>query len=234
VIGAIMVRRGEADALIAGIVGRYRPKLRHVLDVIGLETGADIPAAMSALTSDENTVFVCDTHVNPDPDAAQIAEITLMAADKLKIFGMRPKVALLSHSSFGSEDDASARKMKQALALIRAQAPDLEVEGEMTADMALDEALRKQVFPHSSLTGRANLLIAPDISSAHISFNLARMLSNSVTVGPILLGVGRPAHVLTSSATVRRVVNMSAIAVVDAQEYEKKCAGDAGQPGAVG
>ncbi|MGD8357971.1 MAG: NADP-dependent malic enzyme [Lysobacterales bacterium] len=234
VIGAIMVRRGEADALVAGTVGRYRAKLQHVLDVIGLDAGAGIPAAMSALTSDENTIFVCDTHVNPDPDAAQIAEITLMAAGKMKIFGLRPKVALLSHSSFGSEDDVSARKMKQALALIRAQAPDLEVEGEMTADMALDEALRKQVFPHSSLTGRANLLVAPDISSAHISFNLARMLSNSVTVGPILLGVDRPAHVLTSSATVRRVVNMSAIAVVDAQEYQRKCAGDTGQPGAVG
>ncbi|MGD2130631.1 MAG: NADP-dependent malic enzyme [Lysobacterales bacterium] len=234
VIGAIMVRHGEADALVAGTVGRYRAKLQHVLDVIGLDAGAGIPAAMSALTSDENTIFVCDTHVNPDPDAAQIAEITLMAAGKMKIFGLRPKVALLSHSSFGSEDDVSARKMKQALALIRAQAPDLEVEGEMTADMALDEALRKQVFPHSSLTGRANLLVAPDISSAHISFNLARMLSNSVTVGPILLGVDRPAHVLTSSATVRRVVNMSAIAVVDAQEYQRKCAGDTGQPGAVG
>jgi malate dehydrogenase (oxaloacetate-decarboxylating)(NADP+) len=201
--------------------------LKHVLDVLGLAPGVQVPGSMSALTSDENTIFVCDTHVNADPDARQVAEITLMAADKLKIFGMRPKVALLSHSAFGSEDDRVAHKMKDALAILREQAPDLEVEGEMTADMALDEDFRKQVFPHSRLQGRANLLVAPDIASAHISFNLARMLSNSVTVGPLLLGVGKPAHVLTSSATVRRVVNMTAIAVVDAQQYAKMSAGTA-------
>jgi len=221
VIAAVMVHRGEADAMLAGVVGQYRNKLQHVLDVLGLAPGVHVPGSMSALTSDENTIFVCDTHVNTDPDARQLAEVTLMAAEKLKIFGMRPKVALLSHSAFGSEDDRVARKMKEALAILREQAPDLEVEGEMTADMALDEEFRKQVFPNSRLQGRANLLVAPDIASAHISFNLARMLSNSVTVGPLLLGVGKPAHVLTSSATVRRVVNMTAIAVVDAQHYAR-------------
>jgi malate dehydrogenase (oxaloacetate-decarboxylating)(NADP+) len=221
VIAALMVHRGEADAMLAGVVGRYRGKLRHVLDVLGLAPGVRVPGSMSALTSDENTLFVCDTHVNANPDAEQIAEVTLMAAEKLKIFGLRPKVALLSHSAFGSEDDAGARKMKKALAILRKQAPELEVEGEMTADMALDEEFRRQVFPHSKLSGRANLLVAPDMASAHISFNLARMLSDSVTVGPILLGVGKPAHVLTSSATPRRVVNMTAIAVVDAQRYER-------------
>jgi malate dehydrogenase (oxaloacetate-decarboxylating)(NADP+) len=221
VIAAVMVQRGEADAMLAGVVGQYRTKLQHVLDVFGLAPGVHVPGSMSALTSDENTIFVCDTHVNADPDARQVAEVTLMAAEKLKIFGLRPKVALLSHSAFGSENDRTAVKMKEALALLREWAPDLEVEGEMTADMALDEEFRRQVFPNSRLQGRANLLVAPDIASAHISFNLARMLSNSVTVGPILLGVGKPAHVLTSSATVRRVVNMTAIAVVDAQQHDK-------------
>jgi malate dehydrogenase (oxaloacetate-decarboxylating)(NADP+) len=221
VIAAVMVQRGEADAMLAGVVGQYRTKLQHVLDVLGLAPGVNVPGSMSALTSDENTIFVCDTHVNADPDARQVAEVALMAATKLKIFGMRPKVALLSHSAFGSENDRVAIKMKEALALLREWAPDLEVEGEMTADMALDEEFRRQVFPNSRLQGRANLLVAPDIASAHISFNLARMLSNSVTVGPILLGVGKPAHVLTSSATVRRVVNMTAIAVVDAQQHDK-------------
>jgi malate dehydrogenase (oxaloacetate-decarboxylating)(NADP+) len=227
VIAAVMVHRGEADAMLAGVVGQFRTKLQHVLDVIGLAPDARVAGSMSALTSDENTIFVCDTHVNTDPDARQVAEVTLMAAEKLRIFGMRPKVALLSHSAFGSEEDRLAAKMKQALAILRAQAPELEVEGEMTADMALDEELRRQVFPNSKLRGRANLLVAPDIASAHISFNLARMLSNSVTVGPILLGVGKPAHVLTSSATERRVVNMTAIAVVDAQQYARKNAGPA-------
>jgi len=227
VIAAVMVHRGEADAMLAGMVGQYRTKLQQVLDVFGLATGVHVPGSMSALTSDENTIFVCDTHVNADPDANEVAEITLMAANKLKIFGMRPKVALLSHSAFGSESDRAALKMKHALAILRERAPELEVEGEMTADMALDEEFRKQVFPNSRLQGRANLLVAPDIDSAHISFNLARMLSNSVTVGPILLGVGKPAHVLTSSATVRRVVNMTAIAVVDAQQYAGKGAGSA-------
>ena len=233
VIAAVMVHLGEADAMLAGVVGRYRNKLQHVLDVLGLAPGVHVPGSMSALTSDENTIFVCDTHVNADPDSRQVAEITLMAAEKLKIFGMRPKVALLSHSAFGSEDDPAARKMKEALLLLREKAPDLEVEGEMTADMALDEDFRKQVFPNSRLRGRANLLVAPDIASAHISFNLARMLSNSVTVGPLLLGVGKPAHVLTSSATVRRVVNMTAIAVVDAQHYAKMNAGTAVAVGVV-
>jgi malate dehydrogenase (oxaloacetate-decarboxylating)(NADP+) len=204
--------------MLAGVVGRYQTKLQHVLDVLGLAPGVHLPGSMSALTSDENTLFVCDTHVNANPDARQIAAVTLMAADKLKIFGIRPRIALLSHSAFGSNEDQVARKMRDALALLREQAPELEVEGEMTADMALDEELRRQVFPNSRLKGRANLLVAPDIASAHISFNLARMLSNSVTVGPILLGVGRPAHVLTTSATSRRIVNMTAIAVVDAQE----------------
>jgi malate dehydrogenase (oxaloacetate-decarboxylating)(NADP+) len=217
IIAAVMVHRGEADAMLAGVTGRYRVKLGHVLDVLGLAPGVQVPGSMSALTCDEKTIFVCDTHVNANPDANEIAATTLMAADKLKMFGIRPKVALLSHSAFGSDSDPSALKMREALEIIRKQAPDLEAEGEMSADMALDEELRQQVFPRSRLSGMANLLVTPDIASAHIGFNLARMMSNSVTVGPVLLGVGKPAHVLTNSATSRRIVNMTAIAVVDAQ-----------------
>ncbi|MDT8319446.1 MAG: NADP-dependent malic enzyme, partial [Xanthomonadales bacterium] len=220
VIAALMVKRGEADAMITGIVGHFRKKLQHVLDVLGLEPGVAVPGSMGVLTSDEDTLFLCDTHVNADPSASDIAEVTLMAAEKMKIFGVHPKVALLSHSAFGSKQDRSARKMNEALAMLRECAPELEVEGEMTADMALDESFRNQVFPASNLRGRANLLVAPDIASAHIAFNLSRILSRSVTVGPILLGVGRPAHVLTASASVRRIINMTAIAVVDAQRFE--------------
>jgi malate dehydrogenase (oxaloacetate-decarboxylating)(NADP+) len=220
VIAALMVRRGEADAMITGIVGPYRNKLQSVVDVVGLSPGAVVPGSMAALTSDEDTLFVCDTHVNNDPDASEIAEITLMASEKMRMFGIRPRVALLSHSAFGSNDDPTAVKMRTALSLLRERAPELEVEGEMTADMALDEKFRRQVFPNSRLSGRANLLVAPDISAAHIAFNLARMLSRCVTVGPILLGTGRPAHVLTPSATARRVINMTAIAVVDAQIHQ--------------
>jgi malate dehydrogenase (oxaloacetate-decarboxylating)(NADP+) len=232
IIAAVMVHRGEADAMLAGVVGRYRTKLQHVLDVLGLAPGVQVPGSMSALTSDENTIFVCDTHVNANPNAEEVAAITLMAAAKLRIFGIHPKVALLSHSAFGSDNDAGARKMQEALDILRRQAPELEVEGEMSADMALDPELRSQVFPRSRLTGRANLLVAPDIASAHISFNLARMLSNSVTVGPILLGIGRPAHVLTTSATARRVVNMTAIGVVDAQQQHGTFGQSAGTAGA--
>ena len=231
VIAALMVRRGEADAMITGIVGHFRKKLQHVLDVLGLEPGVAAPGSMGVLTSDEDTLFLCDTHVNPNPSASDIAEVTLMAAEKMKIFGVHPKVALLSHSAFGSKQDRSARKMKEALAMLRERAPELEVEGEMTADMALDESFRNQVFPGSNLRGRANLLVAPDIASAHIAFNLSRILSRSVTVGPILLGVGRPAHVLTASASARRIINMTAIAVVDAQRFEKANPGLAGSNG---
>jgi malate dehydrogenase (oxaloacetate-decarboxylating)(NADP+) len=165
---------------------------------------------------------VCDTHVNPDPSAEEIVEVTLMAAEKIRIFGIRPRVALLSHSAFGSHQDESAEKMKKALSMLREKNPELEVEGEMTADMALDESYRRQIFPNSKLRGPANLLVMPNLDSAHIAYNMARVISNGVTVGPILLGLGRPAHVLSPSASARRIVNMTAIAVVEAQLYEQR------------
>jgi malate dehydrogenase (oxaloacetate-decarboxylating)(NADP+) len=220
VIGALAVLRGDADALITGIIGRYRKKLEYVMEVIGLRAGGTVVGTLGVLSTDDGAVFVCDTQVNPDPSAEQIAEITLMAADKIRIFGLEPRIALLSHSNFGSHEDASAAKMKRALELITAADPQLEVEGEMSADAALDDVFRKKVFPNSRLQGRANLLVMPGLDAAHIAFNLSRIVSKSVTVGPILLGAARPVHVLTSSATVRRLVNMTAIAVVDAQLFE--------------
>ena len=174
-------------------------------------------ATLNVINNERGAYFICDTQVNADPDAEQIAAITLMAADKMRLLGIEPRVALVSHSTFGSHDDASAGKMRDALALIRALAPQLEVEGEMPADMALDPDYRSREFPNSRLKGPANLLVMPNLDSASIAFNLARVVSDSVTVGPILLGVARPAHILTPSATVRRVVNMTAITVVEAQ-----------------
>jgi malate dehydrogenase (oxaloacetate-decarboxylating)(NADP+) len=220
VIAALMVQRGEADALITGVVGRFRKKLQYVMDIIGKQDGMDVIAAMGVLNTSEGAYFVCDTNVNSDPSAREIAEITMMAAEKIKIFGIRPRIALLSHSSFGSYEDKSARKMKKALEILREQAPHLEIEGEMTADMALDEEYRNLVFPNSRLHGPANLLVAPNLDSAHIAFGLARAVSNAVTVGPILLGAAMPVHVLTPSASERRVMNMTAIAVVEAQIYQ--------------
>jgi malate dehydrogenase (oxaloacetate-decarboxylating)(NADP+) len=221
VIAALMVYRNEADALITGVVGRYQVDLANVLDVIGLRPGAKIAASLAILNTDDGTYFVSDTHVNENPTAEEVAEITRMAAEKLRIFGLRPRVALLSHSAFGSHKDGSASKMKQALQILRQTDPELEVEGEMTADMALDEGYRRLIFPDSRLRGPANLLIMPSLDAAHIAINMARVITGGVSVGPILLGAGRPAHVLTPSASPRRVVNMTALAVVEAQIYRQ-------------
>ena len=221
VIAAIMVYRNEADALICGVVGRYNKKLQYITEVLGTRPNCSTLGALSAMTNDAGTWFVCDTHVNPDPSAEQLAELTIMAAEKVRLFGITPKVALVSHSSFGSHVNRQASKMRQALKLVRKLDPELEVEGEMRADAALLPAIRERVFPHSRLKGPANLLIMPDQDAAHVAFSMARVIGKGVTIGPMLMGAGRPAHVLTPSATVRRVVNMTAIAVVDAQQYER-------------
>ena len=228
VIAALMVRRGEADAMICGVVGRYQKKLRYVSEVLGMAPGRTTLGALSALTNDNGAWFVCDTHVNPDPSVEQLTELTLMAAEKLRMFGITPKVALVSHSTFGSHADPQAAKMRRVLERLRVQAPDLEVEGEMPADVAMLPEIRERVFPNSRLKGQPNLLIMPDQDSAHIAFHLARVIGRAVTIEPILMGIGRPAHVLTPSASVRRVVNMTAIAVVEAQQYEARqaAAGD--------
>jgi malate dehydrogenase (oxaloacetate-decarboxylating)(NADP+) len=229
VIAALMVHRNEADALIAGVVGRFKENLKNVLDVIGLRDGGKVVGTLGVLNTEEGAYFICDTHVNPAPTAEEIAEITLMATEVVRIFGIRPRVALLSHSSFGSHEDAGALKMKAALALLHERAPNLEVDGEMPADMALSESLRKLVFPSSRLRGQANLLVMPDLDAAHIAFNLARVIAKGVSIGPILMGAGRPAHVLNPSATVRRIVNMTALAVVDAQLYERQAQAATGE-----
>jgi len=222
VIAAIMVHRGEADAMICGVVGRYHKKLQYVTEVLGMREGCSTLGALSVMTNESGTWFVCDTHVNPDPNAEQIADLTIMAAEKVHMFGLTPRVALLSHSSFGSHVNEMASKMRRALKLVRERAPELEVEGEMRADAALQPKIRERIFPNSMLKGEANLLIMPDQDAAHIAFNMTRIIGKGVNVGPILMGIGKPAHVLTPSATVRRVVNMTAIAVYDAQMMDRE------------
>jgi len=216
-IGAMLLHRGDGDAMLCGTFGRHKDHLRHVANIIGRERGASIFAAMNALILPRRTVFVCDTYVNEDPTAEQLAEITIMAAAEVKRFGLTPKVALLSHSNFGTDDSASAVKMSRALDLVLQRDPDLEVEGEMHGDAALSEEIRSRVYPDSRLKGEANLLIMPNLDAANISFNLLKLTgSEGVTIGPILLGAAKPVHILTPTATVRRLVNMTALAVVDA------------------
>ncbi len=218
-IAALMVRRGEADALLAGPVGGYRAHLRHILDIIGLRDGVRSAAALQMLVLDKGTYFVADTNVCLDPDAEEIAELTVMAAEEVRRFGIVPKVALLSHSNFGVSDAPTAVKMREALKLIRRRAPDLEVEGEMQGDVALSESVRADVFPNSNLRGPANLLIVPTLDAGSIAFQLVKQLANGLSVGPMLLGTAQPAHILNSTVTVRGAVNMSALTVVDAQTY---------------
>ena len=215
-IGAMMVRKGDADAMICGTYGTHDIHLQYIDQVLGLRKGAHEYAAMNGLMLPGRLLFLVDTHVNYDPTAEQIAEITLMAADELQRFGITPKVALLSHSNFGTANTPSALKMREALALIRERSPGLEVDGEMHGDGALEEGIRTKISD-SPLTGSANLLVFPNIDAANISYNLLKTSAgNNVAIGPILLGCAKPVHILTPSATVRRVVNMTALAVVDA------------------
>ena len=216
VIAALSVKQGEADALLCGVVGRYSKKLRYLIDILGLSPNVRVPAAMSVVASDERTIFICDPYVNENPSAEEIADICFMAAARVRDFEMEPKVALLSHSSFGSHSNTCARKMQEALRLIIGREPDFQVDGEMHADAALNSSIRRTVFPNSRLKGEANLLIMPDQDAANIAYHLSRMVSESVTIGPILMGMSQPAHILTPSATVRRVVNMTAVAARDA------------------
>jgi malate dehydrogenase (oxaloacetate-decarboxylating)(NADP+) len=224
VIGSLMLRRGEADAVICGTIGRYASHLKGVLDVIGLKPGVRIPAALSAVILSKGTYFLCDTYVSPNPTPYEIAEMTLLAAEEVRRFGIPPKVALVSHSNFGSHDDPEAEKMRAALSEILRRAPDLEVEGEMHADSALSEEIRDRIFPNSRLKGAANLLIMPTLDAANIAFNLLKVLGDGLSIGPILLGAAGPAHILTPSVSVRGIVNMSALATVDAQMHAAEAA----------
>jgi malate dehydrogenase (oxaloacetate-decarboxylating)(NADP+) len=222
-IGAMMIHMGDADGMLCGMFGTHDAHRHYVDRVIGLRAGVKTWAAMNAVLLPNRTVFIADTYVNRDPTAEQIAEIARLAAEEVRRFGIVPKVALVSHSSFGSSNDPQAKKMQLALAFINAQEPELEVEGEMQGDAALSDEIRRAVFPNSRLKGDANLLIMPTLDAANISFNLLKVAAGSgLTLGPILLGVAKPVHILTASATVRRIVNMSALAVVDATVDRQK------------
>ena len=222
VIGALMVKKGDADAMICGTVGQYKHHLKNVTDIIGLKPGVETPAAMNALILSAGNFFICDTQINPCPSVAQISEVALLAAQEVARFGIKPKVALLSHSNFGTHDDESALRMRAALAEIRAKAPDLEVDGEMHADDALSEALRQNSMPNSTLRGQANLLIMPNLDAANITFNLLKVVGDGIAIGPILLGIAMPAHILTPSVTPRGILNMTAFACSDAQSFQER------------
>ena len=221
-IAAVMVACGEADALIAGPSGRYDLHVATVAGMLGLAKGASGVYGMQVLILPSGAYFILDTNVTPDPSAEQIAEMTGLAVAEVRRFGIEPKVALLSHSNFGSADTASARKMRAALALIRATGPDYPVDGEMHADSALSDAVRATLVDDSPLSGQANVLVMPSIDAANIAYNMAKTLGNGLSVGPVLLGIGAPAHVITPTVTSRGVVNMSALAVVGAQEFARQ------------
>ncbi|HVN34031.1 MAG TPA: NADP-dependent malic enzyme [Casimicrobiaceae bacterium] len=215
-IGAMLVHMGDADGMLCGMFGTHKMHLKFVEQTVGLRKGVKKFAAMNGVILPNRTLFIADTYVNVDPTAEEIAEITLLAAEEISRFGITPKVALLSHSSFGTSEHPQARKMRDALALINERAPGLEVDGEMHGDAALSADVRKRALANSRLQGEANLLIMPTLDAANISFNLLKVASgDNVTLGPILLGVAKPIHVLTPSATVRRIVNMTALTVVD-------------------
>ncbi len=216
-IAALMVERGEADAMICGLVGRYHKKLGYLRSVFNLDPGVQCTSAMSGVINDKGAWFFLDTHVQCDPTAEQIAEATLQATYRLKRFGVEPKVALLSHSNYGSHDNPSAAKMRKVWQILKARAPKLEMDGEMQADTAWDEVLRQRMFPHTTLSGRANLFVMPNLDAANIAYNMVRVMTDGVAIGPILMGLDKSAHILTPASTARRVVNMTAVAAVDAQ-----------------
>jgi malate dehydrogenase (oxaloacetate-decarboxylating)(NADP+) len=216
-IGAMLLHKGDVDGLICGTWGTNATHLPYVDQVIGKRPGVNTFACMNGLMLPNRQVFLVDTHVNYDPTAEQLAEITVMAAHEMKRFGIRPKVALLSHSNFGTSNEPSAIKMRQTLALLQRDAPWLEVDGEMHGDIALDGEARTQQMPNGTLHGDANLLVLPNIDAANISYNLLKTAAGgNIAVGPVLLGAAKPVHILTPSATVRRIVNMTALTVADA------------------
>jgi malate dehydrogenase (oxaloacetate-decarboxylating)(NADP+) len=217
VISALMVRRGDADAMLCGLEGRFNSRRQHIEQIVGMMPGATSLYAMSLMITSKGAFFVTDTHVHTDPSAAQIAEMALICAGHVRRFGIEPKIALVAHSDFGSHDDSSSRKMREALSLVRERAPDLEIDGEMQADTALSQATRDLVLPNSRLKGEANVLVMPNLDSANIAFQMAKVIAEALPVGPILIGVAQPAHILTPSVTARGIVNMTAIAVAEAQ-----------------
>jgi malate dehydrogenase (oxaloacetate-decarboxylating)(NADP+) len=218
VIAAIAVKQGLADAMICGVEGRYMGHLNHIRDIIGLAPGARIFAALTMVITAKGVCFLADTHINPDPAAAEIAEMAIQSAAHVRRFGVEPKIALLSRSDFGSYECSSGHKMRDALDMIRTQAPMLEVDGEMNGESALVPAFRQRIYPNARLTGEANVLIMPNIDAANIGYQMVKVFGDALPVGPILIGAARPAHILTPSTTARGVVNMTAVAAVEAQQ----------------
>ena len=216
-IAALMVERGEADAMISGLVGRFHKKLGYMRSIFDFDPGVSGTSAMTGVINDQGAWFFLDTHVQVDPSAEQIAEATLQATYRLKLFGIEPKVALLSHSNYGSHDNPSAAKMRKVRQIVKQRQPKLEIDGEMQADTAWDDLLRKRIFPNATLHGRANLFVLPNLDAANITYNMVRVMTDGVAIGPILMGLDKPAHILTPASTPRRVVNMTAIVAVDAQ-----------------
>ncbi len=222
VIAALMVKKGDADAVIAGTIGRYDRHMKYVTDVLGHAPGGETYAAMTVMILNRGTFFLCDPFVNANPTAEQLCDMAIMAAAEVRRFGIEPKIALLSHSDFGSMDRPDSVKMREAVRLIKARAPGLEVEGEMTASAALDEGIRNMMFPNSELHGQANLLIMPNIDAANITFHMMKTLSDGIAVGPLLLGMNQPAHILIPSVTSRGIVNAAAYASATAETSEKE------------
>lgn len=218
VLAAMLLDTGAGDAMLCGAVGGFSKHLREVFNVIGLADGVSRYSAVQMVLTQHDTIFITDSHANLDPSADHLATMVPQAAKVVERFGLTPKVAMCSHANFGTEHDASARKMRRATDLIRAQNPDLEIDGEMQVDAALNENIRKRLLPGSTLSGRANLLVMPDIDAANISFNLVKQITQGLSVGPIMTGLAKPAHVVATAISTRGLVNMTAMAVVDAQD----------------
>lgn len=222
-IGALMLEKNMVDAMICGVIGPYRTHLESVVDIIGLKAGVETAAAMPCLIHPtRGPLFICDTHVNPDPSIAQISEMTLLAVDEIQRFGVHPKVAMISHSNFGSHDDESAYKMRSAYYDLKMRAPKLDIDGEMHADAALSEDVRNIIMPNSTLKGSANLLVMPNVDAANITYNAVKILADCIPIGPLLLGVAKPAHILTNAATARAIVNITALSTVGAQMFQNE------------
>ncbi|HLH92404.1 MAG TPA: NADP-dependent malic enzyme [Xanthobacteraceae bacterium] len=217
VIAALALHRCEADAMICGVEGRFLSHLRHVRSIIGVAPGVRDFAALTLVITGKGHHFLADTHVTPEPNVDEIVETAVLAAAHVRRFGIEPKIALLSHSNFGSYDTESARKMRRATEILNARHPELEVDGEMQSDAALSPIFRERALPHSRLKGEANVLIMPNLDAANVAYQMIMVLADGLTVGPILIGAARPAHILTPSVTARGVVNMTAVAVVEAQ-----------------
>jgi len=213
ILAALMVKQGDADAMLAGVVGGFTRSLNNIIDVVGKADGIQQASTIVAHLLPTQTIFICDAHVRKNPTVSELVETTLLAAEEIRCFGIEPKIAFVSHSNFGASKDASAIKMREAIAILHNAVPDLEVDGEMHADAALSEKLRNRLYPHSKLNGVANLLVMPNADAANISVTLLKMLGGGVTIGPILMGMSKSAHVVAQAINVRNLVNMSAVAV---------------------